>query len=933
MVTKYGDDGDDLSSIGSGALGPEIAQALLVPVPPTSTAAATSSDTTPENNKPVLKPRKIRIKHAGGSFTLDIIATCCGLSASTAGSVAQQIAASLNIPAHKQVWKCGHPPRPLLQALNEDDPMPSTVDLLHVSKAKAKKKGTEEPSSSVNFFVSPSSEDQQQQDVVDGSSSSSSSSADAYPGIQAYKQRIRERRNRKQQAGDGDGDGNGGKGSGGRGGGGKGRSGGRGDREYARRKKAFDDAEEEQRMRMIYGDDAVTRRDVGTFATVPELEDWKRDMVVIEQYYGDNPDDDWPLFGDDAGPYGFGTKIRLDTFETPLVAKVVGLKLFDEGFTLRGQPDNNDKLLMPYYIIKTKGDMEGEFTKAPLDQVHETWTKGWGGVPDDNEDELDDLLSIDSESEEEQEHYEHPFLDADEYDDTMNTPSPISPGEHWNDAIDGPIEEAFWNHSFTFDELKEYMCRYNGSPLSMPSENDDSSSSPPYSTVEARLLLMKIVMAWTRDGDGAVILHSERSTKYLAIEFNSPYKRNTQPMIAISFAIGYYKQDAETFLHGETTQTIQASSRAVNAVQHHIVKSCAGKGLTDVRSSLLLFNGRLSPIPPMEPHLLALLVAEPTTSTRTRGHDQFCQEWKTNSFGLEFELSCCLGTWNSWIAFHLEKDAHVPVTNVMDEAVRHPLFYTSTSESQQEKDAWQIVHDASLRKSEEYPNASSFELVSPILQGKDGLDECHRVLDVLNDVTAMYFNKSMAMHLHVGVEDFSLESLKNACDNYIKYEDVIDTFMPASRRGNSNEYCRSNKRDLIEKADLPTGTKKEVHARIQACTTKDELFDLVNPDGRYYKLNLQNLKTNRQPTIEFRQHSATSDAFKAEAWVRFCMALVHNSVAYTYVPLEGSSFDDSIEAEEEFEELFDHLIQDSALKQHYKIRREQLRFSEDCSDT
>jgi hypothetical protein len=38
-------------------------------------------------------------------------------------------------------------------------------------------------------------------------------------------------------------------------------------------------------------------------------------------------------------------------------------------------------------------------------------------------------------------------------------------------------------------------------------------------------------------------------------------------------------------------------------------------------------------------------------------------------------------------------------------------FYTGTSEFQQEKDAWQIVHDVSLKKSEEYPNASNFELV------------------------------------------------------------------------------------------------------------------------------------------------------------------------------------------------------------------------------
>jgi hypothetical protein len=232
-----------------------------------------------------------------------------------------------------------------------------------------------------------------------------------------------------------------------------------------------------------------------------------------------------------------------------------------------------------------------------------------------------------------------------------------------------------------------------------------------------------------------------------------------------------------------------------------------------------------------------------------------------------------------------------------------------------------------------------FELVSPILKGEKGLEKCHKVLEVLNDATAISLNISMAMHLHIGVERLSLASLKNICDNFIKYEDVIDTFMPVSRR--NNRYCKSNKAALMK----AIGSKKEMHEMIQAGESKELLFDLVNPlepdqikksanintgVQRYYKLNLQNLNTGKRPTIEFRQHSATSDFRKVEPWVRFCMAFVNNSISY--VP-PAASFDDSIGIEEEFDELFDNLIGDPALKTYYKIRREELRSTQGDYET
>ena len=94
----------------------------------------------------------------------------------------------------------------------------------------------------------------------------------------------------------------------------------------------------------------------------------------------------------------------------------------------------------------------------------------------------------------------------------------------------------------------------------------------------------------------------------------------------------------------------------------------------------------------------------------------------------------------------------------------------------------------------------------------------------------------------------------------------MDSFMPPSRRNGSPEcdrYFKSNR------ASVCGDTNKQRHIRLANCYDVMTLAEQMNEDGRYYKLNLQNLITGRQPTLEFRQHSATLDYEKISAWVRF----------------------------------------------------------------
>jgi Putative amidoligase enzyme len=287
---------------------------------------------------------------------------------------------------------------------------------------------------------------------------------------------------------------------------------------------------------------------------------------------------------------------------------------------------------------------------------------------------------------------------------------------------------------------------------------------------------------------------------------------------------------------------------------------------------------------------------------------------------------------------------------------------------------WRLVPDSSIACSRADPNCNRFELVSPILRGGRGLHEIDLVLRALQSALPLRVNKSMGFHVHVDVSDLSVSHLVNVCQNFCRYEDVMDALQPMSRRTNSPEsdrYFRSN---------LCSFDRRQRHEALEtfrhhhnAADPDDDvrtLAHLMNPphnnnhndgyyDGnnnnsnnvrninaRFYKLNLQNLVTGRQRTVEFRQHSATFDFAKVAGWVRFCVNFVRNSSTSVPPPPPrrgmsngdgglGGSYDDDhhhhrdddgsrirrmVRLTREFDVLFQTLIKDRALKLYYQKR-------------
>lgn len=182
---------------------------------------------------------------------------------------------------------------------------------------------------------------------------------------------------------------------------------------------------------------------------------------------------------------------------------------------------------------------------------------------------------------------------------------------------------------------------------------------------------------------------------------------------------------------------------------------------------------------------------------------------------------------------------------------------------------WKTTTDSSIRR-DDYEYA--VEIVSPPLVGASGLSEIRKVCDVLKDVGASV-NRSCGLHVHVDAEGLEARNIRNVVSAWMRYEIVIDSFLPPSRR-RDNGHCYP----------LP----KANHMILTGARSKRRVERLANPDGRYYKLNLKSL--SKHGTIEFRHHSGTCEAEKIIRNVQFCLAFVECFMSSVYHPFGEGEF-------------------------------------------
>lgn len=169
--------------------------------------------------------------------------------------------------------------------------------------------------------------------------------------------------------------------------------------------------------------------------------------------------------------------------------------------------------------------------------------------------------------------------------------------------------------------------------------------------------------------------------------------------------------------------------------------------------------------------------------------------------------------------------------------------------------AWKIERDSSC----------GFELVSPVLKGIEGLEELNKACEALNEVGAKVDSRC-GLHVHHYAGDLKLEKIKNIYRLYSKYQEVINDMLPKSRR--ENHYAKNITKQYLEV--------------VEGIDTLEKMMTVIGGKGeghytskRYFAVNFASYVA--YGTVEFRQHSGTTEFEKIMAWVILTHKIVERS--------------------------------------------------------
>jgi hypothetical protein len=152
-------------------------------------------------------------------------------------------------------------------------------------------------------------------------------------------------------------------------------------------------------------------------------------------------------------------------------------------------------------------------------------------------------------------------------------------------------------------------------------------------------------------------------------------------------------------------------------------------------------------------------------------------------------------------------------------------------------------------------DGSGCEIPSPVLQGKEGLAELKRVMELLQR-NGFYTGSEDGLHVHHGAEEFAeddrlLATLVELWEENIEHiERLVDPYRRVD--GGGHTWCN----------------RRRGNSRVREWERFKETKDTsLIPLGRYFSLNVENVRYGQE--LEIRLHEGTLDFNKTAAWIHF----------------------------------------------------------------
>jgi len=197
---------------------------------------------------------------------------------------------------------------------------------------------------------------------------------------------------------------------------------------------------------------------------------------------------------------------------------------------------------------------------------------------------------------------------------------------------------------------------------------------------------------------------------------------------------------------------------------------------------------------------------------------------------------------------------------------------------------WKIVTDGSLRN-DRGNNRNCYEIVSPILQGEEGLRQVRVVMQTLQRIGAKV-NRSCGMHVHVGAAGLDVRAFKRIAKAFLVFEPFFDSVVAPERQRSNAHYTRSNVQALshqgepyqpnFQRGGFDHKAVQIAVTKLDECDTVPQVIATMSPT-RSMKLNMT--AVNRHGTLEFRQHHGAICPVAASEWIKLILAFVEGAAA------------------------------------------------------